>query len=151
MLRQFPHNVIEWEKRVALWGDNKKEVVQTYTDAIAAINPKKALGKFHELWTNYAKLSVPGVLRIEIDEGTITSSLSPDLQYACRYWVSHLKQSQHNIIDGDTTHIFLQKHLLHWLELKSLMRESSQCVHLLDSLQVITGVGSKHTSSLVLC
>jgi pre-mRNA-splicing factor SYF1 len=55
MLRQNPHNVLEWEKRVALWGDNKKEVVQTYTDAIAAINPKKAVGKFHELWTNYAK------------------------------------------------------------------------------------------------
>jgi len=54
-LRQNPHNVNEWEKRVALWGDNKKEVVQTYTDAIAAINPKKAVGHFHQLWTNYAK------------------------------------------------------------------------------------------------
>jgi len=60
MLRQNPHNVIEWEKRVALWGDNKKEVVQTYTDAIAAINPKKAVGKFHELWTNYAKFYEAG-------------------------------------------------------------------------------------------
>jgi pre-mRNA-splicing factor SYF1 len=60
MLRQNPHNVIEWEKRIALWGDNKKEVVQTYTDAIAAINPKKAVGKFHELWTNYAKFYEAG-------------------------------------------------------------------------------------------
>jgi hypothetical protein len=84
----------------------------------------------------------PGVLRSEIDEGTIASSLSPELQYACRYWVSHLKQSQHHIIDGDTTHIFLRKHLLHWLEFMSLMRESSQCIHLLDSLQALTGVGS---------
>jgi hypothetical protein len=84
----------------------------------------------------------PGVLRSEIDEGTIASSLSPELQYACRYWVSHLMQSQHNIIDGDTTHIFLQKHLLHWLEFMSLMRESSQCIHLLDSLQALAGVGS---------
>ncbi|KAJ5456670.1 hypothetical protein N7530_011944 [Penicillium desertorum] len=56
LLRQNPHNVIEWEKRVALWGDNKEEAVHTYTDAIAAINPKKALGKFSELWVNYAKL-----------------------------------------------------------------------------------------------
>lgn len=56
LLRQNPHNVNEWEKRVALWGDNKREVVQTYTDAIAAINPKRAVGRFHELWTNYAKL-----------------------------------------------------------------------------------------------
>jgi hypothetical protein len=56
-------------------------------------------------------------------------------------------QSQHNIIDGDTTHIFLQKHLLHWLEVMSLMRESSRCVHLLDSLQAQTGVGFIHNSS----
>lgn len=55
LLRQNPNNVVEWEKRVALWGDNKQEIVQTYTDAIAAISPKKAVGKFHELWLNYAK------------------------------------------------------------------------------------------------
>lgn len=60
LLRQNPNNVNEWEKRVALWGDNKKEVVQTYTDAIAAINPKKAVGQFHELWVNYAKLYEKG-------------------------------------------------------------------------------------------
>ncbi|KAL4887477.1 hypothetical protein BJY04DRAFT_3088 [Aspergillus karnatakaensis] len=55
LLRQNPNNVIEWEKRVALWGDNSVEIVQTYTAAIAAINPKKAVGKFSELWVNYAK------------------------------------------------------------------------------------------------
>jgi pre-mRNA-splicing factor SYF1 len=55
LLRQNPNAVPEWEKRVALWGDNKPEVVQTYTDAIAAVQPKKAVGQFHELWANYAK------------------------------------------------------------------------------------------------
>jgi pre-mRNA-splicing factor SYF1 len=55
LLRQNPNNVLEWEKRIALWGDNKEEVVQTYTDAIAAVQPKKAVGQFHELWANYAK------------------------------------------------------------------------------------------------
>ena len=55
LLRQNPNNVNEWEKRIALWGDNHKEVVQTYTDAIAAVQPRKAVGKFHELWLNYAK------------------------------------------------------------------------------------------------
>ena len=29
--------------------------MQTYTDAIAAVQPRKAVGKFHELWLNYAK------------------------------------------------------------------------------------------------
>ena len=60
LLRQNPNNVIEWEKRVALWNDNKAEVVQTYTDAIAAIQPKKAVGKFYELWLSYAKLYEEG-------------------------------------------------------------------------------------------
>ena len=60
LLRQNPNNVAEWEKRVALWGDNKKEIVQTYTNAIAAVQPRKAVGKFHELWMNYAKFYEQG-------------------------------------------------------------------------------------------
>ncbi|MCJ1257817.1 pre-mRNA-splicing factor syf1 [Lignoscripta atroalba] len=60
LLRQNPNNVGEWEKRVALWGENKKEIVQTYTSAIAAVQPRKATGKFHELWTNYAKFYEEG-------------------------------------------------------------------------------------------
>lgn len=55
LLRQNPNNIIEWEKRVALWGDNKAQIVQTYTDAVAAVNPKKAVGQFHSLWAGYAK------------------------------------------------------------------------------------------------
>ncbi|OHF01412.1 pre-mRNA-splicing factor SYF1 [Colletotrichum orchidophilum] len=55
VLRQNPNNVSEWEKRVALWGDNHLEIVQTYTAAIATIQPKKAVGPFHQLWANYAK------------------------------------------------------------------------------------------------
>lgn len=82
----------------------------------------------------------PGTLRIEIDEGQIASSLSPDLQYACRYWVTHLQQSQQVVVNGDTTHLFLQKHFLHWLEALSLMRELSRCVPLLGSLKKLVDV-----------
>ena len=60
LLRQNPNNVNEWEKRVGLWGENKREVVQTYTDAVAAVQPRKAVGKFHELWLNYAKFYEQG-------------------------------------------------------------------------------------------
>ncbi|ROT39466.1 pre-mRNA-splicing factor SYF1 [Sodiomyces alkalinus F11] len=55
LLRQNPNNVLEWEKRAALWGSNKSEVVGTYTAAIAAIQPKKAVGPVYQLWANYAK------------------------------------------------------------------------------------------------
>jgi len=55
LLRQNPNNIIEWEKRVALWGDDKQQIVQTYADAVVAVNPKKAVGQFHSLWVGYAK------------------------------------------------------------------------------------------------
>lgn len=60
LLRQNPNNVPEWEKRVVLWGDNMEEVVKTYTNAIKAIQPKKAVGAFHQLWANYAKFYEKG-------------------------------------------------------------------------------------------
>ncbi|CCU75866.1 pre-mRNA splicing factor SYF1/pre-mRNA splicing factor syf-1 [Blumeria hordei DH14] len=60
LLRQNPSNVSEWNVRIGLWGDNKLEVVQTYTDAIEAIQPRKAVGRFHELWANYAKFYEKG-------------------------------------------------------------------------------------------
>ncbi|CAJ0761671.1 15132_t:CDS:10, partial [Entrophospora sp. SA101] len=55
LLRQNPNNVHEWEKRVSLWKDNKEQIVETYNKAILTINPKKATGKLHELWVNFAK------------------------------------------------------------------------------------------------
>lgn len=60
LLRQNPNLVSEWEKRVALWGDNKEEVVKTYSDAISAIHPKHAVGSFRNLWTNYARFYEQG-------------------------------------------------------------------------------------------
>jgi hypothetical protein len=93
----------------------------------------------------------PGVLRSEINDGAVASSLPPELQYACRYWTSHLIQSKKHIVDGDTTYLFLQKHLLHWLEAMSLIRDSSRCFHLLDSLQALAGVRSSQNIVLLLC
>jgi hypothetical protein len=93
----------------------------------------------------------PGVLRSGISDRTVASSLPPELQYACRYWTSHLIQSKEHIVDGDTTHLFLQKHFLHWLEAMSLIRDSSRCFHLLDSLQAVAGVRSSQNIVLSLC
>jgi hypothetical protein len=94
------------------------------------------------LHQNICNLEAPGTMMSEIDKGTITGRLSPELQYACRYWVRHIEQSQQKITDGDATHLFLQKHLLHWFEAMSLIRESSKCVHLLLNLQALIRVSS---------
>jgi pre-mRNA-splicing factor SYF1 len=60
LLRQNPNNVLEWEKRVALWGDNKEKVVETYTKAVQTVNPKSADGKFHDLYVQFAKFYEEG-------------------------------------------------------------------------------------------
>ncbi|KAG0242228.1 Pre-mRNA-splicing factor SYF1 [Actinomortierella wolfii] len=60
LLRQNPNNVHEWKKRVELWGDNAAKVVDTYTQAVTTIHPKKADGKLHELWIDFAKFYEKG-------------------------------------------------------------------------------------------
>ena len=85
-------------------------------------------------------LSRPGTLRSEINDGTIARCLSPQLQYACRYWVDHLAQSREHIHDGGSVHIFLQKYFLNWLEALSLMKETPICIHLIEKLERLTDV-----------
>lgn len=60
-LRQNPHNVREWLKRVELCGqlenpDAAKE--ETYLEAIKTVDPKKALGHYEDLWISYATFQV---------------------------------------------------------------------------------------------
>ncbi|KAF2623590.1 WD40 repeat-like protein [Macroventuria anomochaeta] len=82
-------------------------------------------------------LSKPRTRRSEINEEMVASSLPAKLQYACRYWVDHLEHSQRSVADGDAVLVFIQTHLLHWLEAMSLMRETGQCVRLLSRLQAL--------------
>jgi hypothetical protein len=53
--------------------------------------------------------------------------------------------------DGDATHLFLQKYFLHWLKAMSLIRESSRCVDLLNSLQTLASVRSSQDTLALLC
>jgi hypothetical protein len=92
----------------------------------------------------------PGTLRGEVNEGRIISHLSPELQYACRYWVYHLKQSQRLVDDKATADTFLQKHFLHWLEAMSLIGETNKCVSLLETLFTLVEVRLPKFSNSVL-
>ena len=95
----------------------------------------------------------PGSLRNEVNEGTITNHLSPELQYACRYWVHHQEQSQRHISDRDSTGVFLQIHFLHWLEAMSLVGETNKCTHLVETLYALANVGlfSLYYNALLTC
>lgn len=55
ILRQNPHNVAEWHKRVRLFKDNPARQILTYTEAVKTVDPDKATGKLHTLWVAFAK------------------------------------------------------------------------------------------------
>ena len=56
LLRQNPHNVEEWHKRVALFEDSPAKMVECYTQAVATIEPQLAQGKLSTLWIAFAKM-----------------------------------------------------------------------------------------------
>lgn len=55
LLRQNPHNVQEWHKRVQLYEGKLHEIIDTYTEAVQTVDPKLAVGKLHTLWVEFAK------------------------------------------------------------------------------------------------
>jgi pre-mRNA-splicing factor SYF1 len=59
MLRQNPHNVNEWLNRIELFlkvdSVSHEEIVQVFSDAVEAINPKKAHGRLQQIWIEYAR------------------------------------------------------------------------------------------------
>lgn len=55
LLRQNPHNVHEWHKRVQLYEGRPHDIIATYTEAVQTVEPRLAVGKLHTLWTEFAK------------------------------------------------------------------------------------------------
>lgn len=55
LLRQNPHNVPEWHKRVQLYEGKPHDIINTYTEAVQTVQPKLAVGKLHTLWVEFAK------------------------------------------------------------------------------------------------
>ena len=66
--------------------------------------------------------------------------LPAELQYACLYWVRHIQKGESQLQDDGEVHVFLQKHLLHWLEALSLMQKISDGVLALISLDYMNAV-----------
>jgi NACHT domain len=83
---------------------------------------------------NVCGLRLPGTRRSEIDQQTIDAGLPPEVQYACRYWVYHWKDSKRRIRDGDLVDRFLTRHLLHWLEALGLLGRISESIGMVDDL-----------------
>lgn len=85
-------------------------------------------------------LQVPGKPRSEIDQRTIDAVLPPETQYACQYWVHHLKEGRSAVQDGGPVHSFLTSHLFYWLEALSLLGRISESISMVDDLLTLLHV-----------
>ncbi|KAJ9117947.1 pre-mRNA-splicing factor syf1 [Naganishia adeliensis] len=79
LLRRNPNDVVEWEKRIALHGDDDAKVVETYNKAIETINPRKAIGPLYPIYVNFAKFYEEGGSQ---DPETGEPRNAPDLEAA---------------------------------------------------------------------
>lgn len=124
---------------------------QRCLDPLFYINEKDAHGilfrsclkvMWNQLRRDCCNLGRPGVLISEVEESKIKNFLPPDVRYACRYWIPHLKESKFELSDINKVLLFLEDHLLHWLEAMSLMRQISEGIIAMNSLESIVPVSS---------
>ncbi|KAF5593226.1 heterokaryon incompatibility protein het-E-1 [Fusarium subglutinans] len=80
-------------------------------------------------------LSSPGKSHLDIEPSVIDDYLSAEIQYACLYWMHHLKASGGRVQDDDDTHRFLQSFFSNWLEVLCLLRRLDDALRMLQELQ----------------
>jgi hypothetical protein len=97
------------------------------------------------------ELKAPGMLAVKVERDRVERCISPELQYACRYWVQHLQKSGTRLQDGDRIHCFLQKHLLHWLEALGWMGKVSEGIHAVSDLEFMAAAVSRLNKGSVCC
>ena len=102
LLRQNPHNVGEWQKRVELLKEKPHEVINTYTEAVQTVDPKQAVGKLHHLWVNFGKFYEENDqmedARVILEKATHVSFLKvDDLAHIWCEWVEmELRNEEHD-------------------------------------------------------
>ena len=122
-----PDKADELEK-YPFWVDERKTHERLAARCLELLSTEDRLKK------DVCGLRLPGIRRSEIDQKIINTNLPPDVQYACRYWVYHWKESKCLIRDGDLVDHFLKRHLLHWLEVLGLLGWISESISMVDDL-----------------
>ena len=95
-------------------------------------------------------LRMPGALAAEVEKKMVEHHLPLAVQYACRYWISHLQRGNIELCDNGQVHEFLTEHFLHWIEALSLMRNMSDAVVMVRGLESLLIVRNSTKSRFVL-
>ncbi|RSL62260.1 hypothetical protein CEP53_004824 [Fusarium sp. AF-6] len=106
--------------------DTHKELAFQCLDLLTTRTPLKK---------NICNFQWPGTSCCGISTEFKMQYLPAEVQYACLYWVHHLKNSQVQIHDGDRVHEFLRVHFLHWLEALGILGRVSETITQISMLQ----------------
>ena len=130
----FRDFLVDQQENHSFWVDERQ------THERLAVRCLEMLSTGDRLKKDICGLHLPGTRRSEVSQDIIDNSLPPDMQYACRYWVYHWKQSRRLIRDGDLVDLFLTRHLLHWLEVLGVMGCVSEGIGMVDDLLALLNV-----------
>jgi hypothetical protein len=89
-----------------------------------------------------SNLHLRGVQANEAALGIIEGDFPPELRYACRYWVKHLRHSDVCLVENDQIHAFLQQFSFYWIEALSLMSKASESILAISLLESIIAVSA---------
>jgi hypothetical protein len=87
-------------------------------------------------------LHLPGTLAVGVQHDYRRKCLPEELQYACRYWVAHLRRSGARLRNNDYVHLFLRKHFLHWLEALAMLGYISDGIAMVTVLHLMLSVST---------
>ncbi len=132
------------KKEYPFWVDERKVHERLATRCLRLLSTPGTLKR------DICNLRLPGTPRSKVSQQTIDTALPPEVQYACRYWVHHWKDSRCKIRDGDLVDDFLINHLLHWLEALSLLGRISESIDMMQDLLNLLDVGSSTSCYVII-
>jgi hypothetical protein len=62
------------------------------------------------------------------------------IQYACLFWIYHLRQAEVTIDDGGEVYEFLSQYFLYWIEVLSLLGRIGESIKSIETLQELQNV-----------
>ncbi|KAL7953004.1 WD40-repeat-containing domain protein [Trichoderma compactum] len=93
----------------------------------------KCLGHMNAmLKRDICNIKKPGKRRRDIDQHIVDKHITIDLKYACLYWIHHLQHGEQRMNSEIPT--FLYKHLLHWVEVLTVVGRLSDAVTVIRRL-----------------
>jgi hypothetical protein len=89
------------------------------------------------LHRDMCNLRMPDAGIRDVDADLLFQCLPPHLSYACLYWVPHVRQCHDHHEQKEQIYEFMQVHLLHWLEVLSLLAKLDDAMEMLGDLELL--------------